>query len=285
MIRRKKSHIANLLFQYWGMICLIFALGVLFVLVGDALQSGAARINWQFLTSLPSRIPEEAGIYTALLGSFWILIFTMLIAFPIGIASAIYMEEYAKRSLLNKILEINITNLAGVPSIIYGLLGLELIARNMKLGSSILTGSLTLALLLLPTIIVTTREALKAVPSSIREASYALGASKWQTIWYSILPGSVGGILTGIFLSISRAFGEAAPLIVVGALAYVPYAPLSPFDNYTVLPIQIFNWISRPQQGFSTNASAAIIILLFFTFSLTGLGVLFRARWRKKIKW
>ena len=285
MINRKKSHITNLLFQYWGIICLIFVVGTLFVLVADALQTGGRRINWQFLTSLPSRLPEEAGIYTALMGSFWVLIITMLIAFPIGIASAIYMEEYSKKNFINKLFEINMANLAGVPSIIYGLLGLELLARNLKLGGSILTGSLTLSLLLLPTIIVTTREALRAVPSSIREASYALGASKWQTIWHSILPGSLGGILTGIFLSISRAMGEAAPLIVVGALAYVPYAPSNPLDNYTVLPIQIFNWISRPQQGFSTNASAAIIVLLIFTFSMTGLGVYFRGRWRKKIKW
>ena len=185
----------------------------------------------------------------------------------------------------NKIvLEINISNLAGVPSIIYGLLGLEVFVRIMNLGASVLAGSLTLSLLILPIIIVATREAIKAVPTSIKDASYALGASKWQTIWYQILPASSGGILTGVILALSRAVGETAPLIVIGALAYVPFAPSTPMDEFSVLPIQIFNWISRPQHGFIENAAAAIIILLLITFVMNGIAVYFRNKWQKKLK-
>lgn len=181
-------------------------------------------------------------------------------------------------------LEINISNLAGVPSIIYGLLGLEVFVRIMDLGASVLAGSLTLSLLILPIIIVATREAIKAVPTSIRDASYALGASKWQTIRHQVLPASGGGILTGVILALSRAVGETAPLIVVGALAYVPFAPTSPTDQFSVLPIQIFNWISRPQHGFIENAAAAIIILLLITFVMNGIAVYFRNKWQKKWK-
>ena len=200
---------------------------------------GYTRINWDFLTSLPSRKPERAGIFTAIIGTLDLMLLTILFAIPVGVGAGIYLEEYAKKSKFSSILEINISNLAGVPSIIYGLLGLEVFVRIMNLGASVLAGSLTLSLLILPIIIVATREAIKAVPKSISDASYALGASKWQTIWNQILPASSGGILTGVILALSRAVGETAPLIVIGALAYVPFAPSTPMDEFSVLPIQI----------------------------------------------
>jgi phosphate transport system permease protein len=219
-----------------------------------------------------------------LLGMIWILVLTVLIAFPIGIAAGIYLEEYGKKNRFANFIEINIANLAGVPSIIYGILGLELFGRILGLGNSILTGSLTLSLLVLPLIIVSTREAVKAVPKSIREAAYGLGATKWQTISSIVLPSSFGGILTGLILAISRAIGETAPLIVIGALVYVPFAPTSPMDEFTVLTIQIFNWVTRPQAGFVTNAAAAIIILLLFTFMMNGIAVFLRNRYNKRTR-
>jgi len=258
---------------------------ILIVFISDIVIEGIQRINWSFLTSLPSRRPERAGIYTAMMGTVWILVITTAISFPIGVGAGVYLEEYAKQGRLSKLLEINISNLAGVPSIIYGLLGLEIFARMMGLGPSILAGSMTLSLLILPIIIVATRESIKAVPSSIRDASFALGASKWQTVYFQVLPASFGGILTGVILALSRAVGEAAPLIVVGALAYVPFAPKTPMDNFSVLPIQIFNWISRPQHGFITNAAAAIIILLIITFAMNGIAIFLRNRWQKRIQW
>jgi len=271
-------------FKFWGIFCTLIGLVLLAVFIGNILIDGVARINWDFITDLPSRKPENSGIYTALMGSIWILFLTTIIAFPIGVAAAIYLEEYAKNNKLSGILEINISNLAGVPSIIYGLLGLEVFVRIMNLGASVLAGSLTLSLLILPIVIVATREAIKAVPKTVKDASYALGASKWQTIWYQILPASGGGILTGVILALSRAVGETAPLIVVGALAYVPFAPSSPMDEFSILPIQIFNWISRPQAGFIENAAAAIIILLGITFIMNGIAVYFRNKWQSKWK-
>src|SRR5210317_595102 len=280
----QKNRLKDQIFKFWGISCTLIGLVLLFVFIGDILIDGLRRIDWDFITSLPSRKAEKSGIYTALMGSIWILCLTTLIAFPLGVAAGIYLEEYAKNSKLAAILEINISNLAGVPSIIYGLLGLEVFVRIMNLGASVLAGSLTLSLLILPIIIVATRESIKAVPSSIKDASFALGASKWQTIWYQILPASGGGILTGVILALSRAVGETAPLIVVGALAYIPFAPQSPLDEFSVLPIQIFNWISRPQHGFIENAAAAIIILLGVTFIMNGIAVYFRNKWQKKFK-
>jgi phosphate transport system permease protein len=280
-----KNRLKDKLFQYWGMSCTLMGLLLLTIFIGNIVVEGIGRIDWDFLNNLPSRRPGKAGIYTAMMGSVWILFLTAAISFPLGVASAIYLEEYGAKSRLNSILEINISNLAGVPSIIYGLLGLEVFVRIFGLGGSILAGAMTLSLLILPIIIVATREAIKAVPKSIKEASFAMGATKWQTIWNQILPSSFGGILTGVILALSRAVGEAAPLIVVGALAYVPFAPSSPMDEFTVMPIQIFNWVSRPQHGFSINASAAIIVLLSITFLMNGIAVFFRNKWQKKVKW
>jgi phosphate transport system permease protein len=280
----QKNRLLDNAFKYWGIFCTIIGLVLLVVFIGDILIDGLSRIDWSFITNLPSRKAEKSGIYTALMGSIWILLLTSLIAIPIGVAAGIYLEEYSKKNKFSGILEINISNLAGVPSIIYGLLGLEVFVRIMNLGASVLAGSLTLSLLILPIIIVATREAIKAVPKSISDASYALGASKWQTIWNQILPASSGGILTGVILALSRAVGETAPLIVVGALAYVPFAPSTPMDEFSVLPIQIFNWISRPQHGFIENAAAAIIILLLITFIMNGIAVYFRNKWQNKWK-
>ncbi len=280
----RKNRVKDQIFRYWGIFCTAIGLVLLSVFIGDILIDGLRRIDWDFIISLPSRKPEKSGIYTALMGSIWILLLTTIIAFPMGVAAGIYLEEYGKKNKFAGLLEINISNLAGVPSIIYGLLGLEVFVRIMNLGASVLAGSLTLSLLILPIVIVATREAIKAVPSSVKDASYALGASKWQTIWHQILPASSGGILTGVILALSRAVGETAPLIVVGALAYVPFAPENPMDEFSVLPIQIFNWISRPQHGFIENAAAAIIILLLITFIMNGIAVYFRNKWQQKWK-
>lgn len=269
-------------FNIFGMLCTGFVLLILVVLFADILIKGLARVDWSFLVNFPSRHPEQSGIYTALAGMFSLLLFTLLIALPVGIMSAIYLQEYGTNNKLAKLVEINISNLAGVPSVIYGILGLTLFVRAAGLGNSILAAALTLALLIMPVIIVATREAIKAVPDSLREAAYGMGATRWQTISRVVLPASFGGILTGIILSVSRAIGETAPLIVVGALAYVPFIPEGPMDQFTSLPIQIYNWTSRPQQGFVTNAAAGIIILLLFTFLLNGIAIYLRNKWYKK---
>ncbi len=279
------NRIKDKAFQIVGVVSTLIGLVLLAIFIGSILEDGLRRIDWDFLTSLPSRKAEKAGILTAWAGTLWIFVLTALIAIPLGVSAGIYLEEYGRKGKLDSLLEVNITNLAGVPSVIYGILGLEIFARTMKLGGSLLTGALTLALLILPIIIVATREAIKAVPDSIREASYGMGATKWQTIRYQVLPAAGGGIATGIILALSRAIGEAAPLIVVGALAYVPFTPTSPLDEFTVLPIQIFNWTSRPDPGFIVNAAAGIIILLSITFLLNGIAVWLRYRWQKKVKW
>jgi phosphate transport system permease protein len=270
------------IFNVFGMLCTFFALSILLILFADILMKGLGRINWSFLVNFPSRHPDQSGIYTALAGMFSLLFFTILIALPIGIMSAIYLQEYGTKNRFAKIVEINISNLAGVPSIIYGILGLTIFVRAFGLGNSILAAALTLALLIMPVIIVATREAIKAVPDSLREAAYGMGATRWQTVSRVVIPASLGGILTGIILSISRAIGETAPLIVVGALAYVPFIPEGPMDQFTSLPIQIYNWTSRPQPGFVVNAAAGIIVLLVFTFLLNGIAIYLRNRWYKK---
>lgn len=285
MNRASKSRLKDKLFRYFGMGVTISCVLVLAIFIGFVLYMGLDRLSWDFMKSLPSRFADQSGIYTAWIGTVWVLVFTTLISFPLGVGAGIYLEEYGKKSKFATFLEINIANLAGVPSVIYGLLGMEVFVRLMKMGNSILAGALTLSLLILPIIIVSTRESIRAVPSTIRDASNALGASKWQTIWKQILPASFGGILTGVILALSRAVGETAPLIVVGALAYVPFAPQGPFDEFTVLPIQIFNWVTRPQHEFVINAAAAIIVLLLITFVMNGIAVYLRNRWQSKMDW
>ena len=269
-------------FKYVGIAFMSLALIILAVFLVNIISEGIHRIDWDFITSLPSRKAEKAGILTAWTGTAWVLALTAIIAIPVGIAAGIYLEEYGKKNRLAAIIEVNIANLAGVPSIIYGLLGLEIFVRTMDMGSSLLAGAMTLSLLILPIIIVATREALKAVPKTLREASYGLGASKWQTIWYQVLPASFGGIMTGVILAMSRAVGEAAPLIVVGALAYISFVPSSPMDEFSVLPIQIFNWISRPQPGFVITAAAGIIVLLLITFLMNFIAIYLRNKYQNK---
>lgn len=263
---------------------LSFALLALIILLIDIFTDGFSVLSFKFLLSYPSRKPEEAGILSPLVGSIYVMIVMIIFIVPIGIGAAIYLEEFAPKNFLTDLIEINIANLAGVPSIIYGLLGLEIFVRFFKFGRSILAGSLTLSLLVLPIVIMASRESIRLVPSSIREASLALGATKWQTIKNQVLPLAMPGILTGIILAISRAIGETAPLITIGALTYIAFLPKTPLSPFTVLPIQIFNWVSRPQKAFHHNAAAAIIVLLFLTFVLNLTSIILRNYYRKKYK-
>ncbi len=285
MSKRWRAYLLDRLVGMLGLAAAFIGLLFLVALIVSIFKLGIVRLSWDFLTSFPSRFPEKAGIYPAIVGSLWIFVGTALFAIPLGVSAAIYLEEHAKKSWLANVLEINIANLAGVPSIIYGILGLEIFVRTLQMGQSLVAGSLTLALLVLPVVIVVAREALRAVPPSIREAAYALGATKWQTIWKQVLPAAFGNILTGIILALARAIGEAAPLIVVGALTYVPFIPRSPMDEFTVLPIQIFNWVSRPQHGFVINAAAAIIVLLVLVLGLNGIAIFLRYRSQRKVRW
>lgn len=264
-----------------GLLTLVLALGALAVLLFDILSDGIGRLSWNFLTSYPSRRPEAAGILPALAGSVYVIGLTALMAVPIGLAAAVYLEEYGTASRVARLIELNIANLAGVPSIIYGLLGLGLFVRALGWGRSVTAGAATLALLVLPIVILATREALRAVPSSLREASYALGATKWQTIWRVVLPVALPGILTGVILAVSRAIGETAPLITIGALTYVPFVPDSLWSAFTVLPIQVFNWTSRPQAEFAQNAAAGILVLLALLLTLNGAAIWVRDRYQR----
>ena len=256
---------------------------VLLVLIGDVVMDGAQRIGWDFLTSYPSRKPELAGILPALVGSVYVIGLTGIIALPLGVGAAIYLEEYGTDSWLAQVIEVNIANLAGVPSIIYGLLGLELFVRASGMGRSVIAGACTMALLILPIIIIASREALRTVPFSLREGSLALGASRWQTIWQVVLPMAFPGILTGSILAMSRAIGETAPLIMMGALTYIAFLPTGLDSPFTVLPIQIFNWVSRPQHGFIADAAAGIMVLLVTLLLLNALAIYLRNRLQRRI--
>lgn len=282
LLRNKRI---NSVFKIMAMIATFMALIFLAALLIDILIDGLGRINWQFISSFPSRRPGRAGILSAMVGTLWLMSLTAAIAFPVGLGAGIYLEEYAKKSWYTKIIEINIANLAGVPSIIYGLLGLGIFVRIFGFERSLLSGALTLSLLILPIIITTTRESIKAIPFSMREASYALGATQWQTIYHQLLPVCMPGVLTGTILALSRAIGETAPLIAIGALTYIAFLPHGVFDPFTALPIQIFNWISRPQHGFATNAAAAIIILLLITFIMNSGAIYIRQRFQRRMKW
>ncbi len=273
---------ADLVFQATALVVLAVALAALGVLVATVWRDGASRLDWEFLTSFPSRRAENAGIYHAIVGSLYVIALTAAMALPVGVAAATYLEEYGGRSRLARFIELNIANLAAVPSIIYGLLGLGLFVRMMGMGRSVLAGAATLALLALPVVILSTREALRTVPSSIREGSYALGATKWQTIWYQVLPMALPGILTGLILALSRAVGETAPLIAIGALTYIPFAPDSIWSPFTVLPIQIFNWVSRPQAAFQANAAAGILVLLVLLLTMNAIAIVLRDRFQRK---
>ncbi|MGD9904959.1 MAG: phosphate ABC transporter permease PstA [Vicinamibacterales bacterium] len=275
---------ADQAFQLLALVVLVVALAALAVLVATVWADGAHRLSWQFLTTFPSRRAENAGIYHAIVGSLFVIGLTGALALPVGVAAAIYLEEYGGRSRAARFIELNIANLAAVPSIIYGLLGLGLFVRAMGMGRSVLAGAATLALLALPVVILSTREALRTVPSSIREGSYALGASKWQTIWHQVLPMAFPGVLTGLILALSRAIGETAPLITIGALTYIPFAPDSLWSPFTVLPIQIFNWVSRPQAAFKENAAAGILVLLALLLTMNAVAIVLRDRYQRKVR-
>lgn len=294
----QKIKFQDFIFRFTGLIVLMFSFAVLLTLIIDMFMTGFARLDYLFFTSFPSRFPERAGILSAWVGSLSIVLVTAFISIPLGVATGVYLEEYAKKNWLSKMIELNILNLAGIPSIIYGIMSLSMFVYQFKMGQSILTAGLTLGLLVLPIIIVTTREAIRTIPGHIREASYAVGATKWQTIWYHILPYSSGGIMTGVVIALSRAIGETAPLITVGALAFIAFLPTSPIieaapfisfqwlsDPYTVMPIQMFNWISRPQEEFHVNAAAAGVVLLSMTLILNIGAILIRYRFRKKYRW
>jgi len=258
------------------------ALGALVVLLIYLVVQGVTRIDWSFLTSFASRYPEQAGIKAAMLGSIYVVIVAGAVAFTLGVATALYLEEYAARSTFARIAKINISNLAGVPSIVYGLLGLQIFVHSLHLGKSVLAGGFTLAILILPIVIVAAGEAVRSVPPSLREGSYALGATRWQVIWHMVIPQAFPGILTGVILAVSRAIGETAPLIAMGALTFVPFTPDSPLSRFTVLPIQIFNWTSRPQAGFQEAAAAGIIVLLVILLVLNAGAVILRNRFQNK---
>ncbi|GIV59141.1 MAG: phosphate transport system permease protein PstA [Rhodothermaceae bacterium] len=269
------------------MLCLfflatVFGLLVLLTLLVDVTVTGLRWLDWGFLTSFPSRNPEEAGIKSAIVGSLWMMGLTALFAVPLGVGAAVYLEEYAPRGWFLRVIQVNIANLAGIPSVIYGILGLGLFVRFMALERSLLAGSLTMALLILPVIVIATQEALRAVPSGIRESAYALGATRSQVIWSHLLPIATPGILTGVILALSRALGETAPLIMIGALTFIAFLPESVMDPFTVLPIQIFNWTTRPQAAFQELAAAAIIVLMVFLFLMNLSAILLRNHFDKK---
>jgi phosphate transport system permease protein len=259
---------------------------VLALLLVDVTRDGSSMLSLQFLTSFPSQVfPENGGIYPALVGSLWLLGLTGVISVPLGLGAAVYLEEYAQDTRINRMIEINISNLAGVPSVIYGLLGLgifvELLAPVTG-GGSVLTGALTLSLLILPVIIVATREALRAIPDSIREGGYALGATQWEVIWSHLLPRALPGALTGIILALSRAVGEAAPILVVGVSLYQTYLTRSPFDGYMALPTQIYDWISRPQQVFQDSAAAGIVVVMVVLLLANSFAIWLRNRYQQR---
>ncbi len=255
---------------------------VLAALLIDIFRDGASRLSWSMITGFPSRFADRAGIGPALAGSAWVLFLTTLFAFPLGVGTAIWLEEYAPNNRWRRLIEMNIANLAGVPSIVYGILGLALFVRVMSLGRSLMAAALTLALLILPVIIIASQEAIKAVPRTIRLGAYALGATRWETIRHQILPVALPGIMTGTILALSRAIGEAAPVILVGALGFVAFIPTNPSDQYTVLPFQIFNWVSRPQTAFHEVAAAASIVLLALLLSMSAIAIWLRNKYTRR---
>ncbi len=274
----QRRHLQAKLFR--GMCGIITGAGVvlLVILLVHVTRQGIGWLDLQFLTEFPSRFPEKAGIKSALWGSVWLIGLTACISIPVGVAAAIYLEEYAAQGRLSRFIEVNIANLAGVPSIVYGILGLAVFVRWMALGRSVLAGSLTMSLLILPVIIIASREAIRAVPPSVRHAAYAVGATRWQTVRDHVLPGALPGILTGVILSLSRAIGESAPMIMIGALAYVAFVPSGPMDPFMPLPIQIFNWAARPQPEFHKLAAAGIIVLLATLLLMNAAAVYIRYR-------
>jgi phosphate transport system permease protein len=286
------------LFGVLGLIALMIGALTFVALFADMAWNGMGRLDWDFFTHFPSRRASQAGILSAWVGSTLVMLTTAFFAVPLGVAAGIYLEEYARKNWITDLIEINITNLAGVPSIVYGLLALGLFVYQFGFGQSILSAGLTLALLILPVVIVATREAIRSIPQSIREGSYALGATQWQTVRYHILPYSSAGILTGIIIGMARAIGETAPIITIGALTFIAFLPPAPlkaeppfisfewlFSPFTVMPIQMFNWTSRPEAAFQVNAAAAGFVLVLMTLAMNGIAIWLRYRLRRNLKW
>lgn len=262
-----------------------FAVLVLAALIFDVFSSGARWLSLDLLTNAASRTPEKAGLRPALLGTLWVMGLTALFAFPVGVGAAVYLEEYAPDNRWTRLLKTNMANLAGVPSVVYGLLGLGVFVDLLAFGRTVISGALTMALLILPVIIIASQEAIRAVPPSLRQAAFALGATRWQVARDHVVPAAAPGILTGIILSVSRAMGETAPLLVVGAAAYVTFNPSGLDSKYTVLPVQIYQWAQRPQQEFQELAAAAIIVLLGLLLALNAVAIYLRQRFSKKVRW
>ena len=288
----------DLIFATVGVLALMVGVLTFVALFAGMVMDGAHRLSWDFFVNFPSRRAQNAGILSAWVGSTLVMLVTAVTAIPVGVAGAVYLEEYAPKNWVTDIIEINVTNLAGVPSIIYGLLALGLFVYKFGFGQSILSAGLTLALLILPVVIVATREAIRSIPGVIREGAYALGATKWQTTADHILPYSVPGILTGVIIGLARAIGETAPIITIGALTFIAFLPPAPFTGdpaagpfdwlfapFTVMPIQMFNWTSRPEAAFHQNAAAAGLVLVVMTLSMNALAIYIRYRLRKNIKW
>lgn len=288
---RRRAILAERAFTVLCLGAVALPLLILALLVGGVLIDGVGRLSWDFITGFPSRKWEEAGILPALVGSLYLVILTAALALPVGVAAALYLEEYAREgsssltSRLAYLIEVNIANLAGVPSVIYGLLGLEVFVRLLDLKRSLISGAATLALLVLPVVITSTREALRTVPDSLREGAYALGATRWQVVRQVVLPLAFPGILTGAILSVSRAVGETAPLIIVGALAFVTFLPDGLSSPFTALPILIFNWVGRPQAGFALNAAAGIVVLMVALLAMNAVAIFLRNRLQRRVNW
>ena len=296
LIRRLKFN--DYVFSLVGLACMMLGVITLVALFTNLLLDGMERLHYDFFTSFPSRRAGEAGILSAWVGSTLVMLVTAIVAIPLGVAAAVYLEEYAPKNLLTAIIEINVSNLAGVPSIVYGLLALGLFVYQLDLGQSILSAGLTLALLILPIVIVATRESLRTIPREIREAAYALGATRWQVVSDHVIPYAKGGILTGVIIGLARAIGETAPIITIGALTFIAFLPPAPFSGdppagmfdwlqapFTVLPIQMFNWVSRPEEAFLINAAATGVVIIVGTLAMNALAIYLRYRIRKNIKW
>jgi phosphate transport system permease protein len=295
-VQRRKRW--DVVFTVVGIVALMIGVLTFAALFVDMAVKGLGRLDWDFFTHFPSRRAGSAGILSAWVGSTLVMLVTALVAVPLGIASGIYLEEYAPKNWVTDLIEINVTNLAGVPSIVYGLLALGLFVYQFGLGQSILAAGLTLALLILPVVIVATREAIRAIPQIIREGSYACGATRWQTVRYHILPYSSAGILTGVIIGMARAIGETAPIITIGALTFIAFLPPAPLvaqppflsfewllSPFTVMPIQMFNWTSRPEAAFQVNAAAAGFVLVVMTLAMNGAAIWLRYRLRRNINW
>lgn len=280
---QKFSNTTDQIFRWACASCAGISMLILIALLVKLLYQGLPNLTWSFLTSYSSRKPSEAGLYAALVGTVWLVSITAAVAIPLGVSAAVFLEEYGKKNRLAQLIETNITNLAGVPSIVYGILGLAIFVRLFNMGFSLMAGALTLAILVVPIIIVSSREAIRAVPEALRHASYALGSTQWQTTYKVTVPAALPGILTGIILSLSRAIGETAPLILAGAATYIAFTPRNVLDQYTALPIQIYDWASRPQEEFQQLAASGILVLLFILFVMNGLAIFLRQRYINKM--